>query len=85
MSPKEVITIGLLQKCKKSYLDTITWTNITIGGIAGQEASYSNDQCINSYLPQAAVIKNNFIYYISFINGTQKEYNQILSTFEFIK
>jgi len=82
---KEHITLNLQQRCKESRLETIIWTPIKIGGLDALQASYSNDDCLNKYLPWSAIVRNNQVYNIKLIKGSTKEYNQILSTFKFIE
>jgi len=83
LSPKELIINALQQRCKNLNSDTIKWSNITIDGIEGEEASYSEDADINKYLPWAAIIKNGIVYHIKFVKGSKQEFQQIISEFHF--
>ncbi len=83
LSPKEIIIDALHRRCKNFNPESIKWTNITIGGIEGQEASYSEDKDVNKYLPWATVIRNKIVYHIKFVKGSKEEYKQIISEFHF--
>ena len=85
LSLKDQLVLQLKQRCPHSSPESVIWRSIDIGGIRGLQASYSDDECIKQYLPWGIVIKNNFCYSIQLIKGSKNEYNQILSTFEFIE
>jgi len=82
---KDKLILQLKRRCPHSSPESVIWESINIGGVRGLQAAHSDDECIKQYLPWSIVIKNNFCCSIQFIKGSINEYNQILSTFKFIK
>jgi len=84
LTAKDQLTIMLTQRCKQLDLNNVAWKQIKIGDIDGIQA-FSNDVCAKQFLPRSIVIYNGRLYAFDLDEGSIDEYQQILSTFKFIK
>jgi hypothetical protein len=84
LNAQDLLIIDLTQRCKGLDQDELTWKLIKMGSVDGFQVN-SEDECAKQYTPWSRVIKDNRSYSLGFEKGSIKEYNLMLSTFNFLE